>query len=589
MPGGIKISKPERLPKENVSDTDLQAWWNELLNYLDQDDDFHLFKANNWYQTWTACEVLEDRIPTINTNDDSTKLQVRRRQLNNYLTIIAGCCARDHYMMVIKQATSLQWIWNELQIIYQHTHKGKDFLSIVDIEWDPTKESAVTVYTAYRAKILENLKPAGTHIEWKNTTIATQETLSPTFEDHILLTVLNLIDRRLPSKVKDVYGPRIEKGKVLMDFKMDILTNVNRMLADIDDSDEVVNINASKPTEDTTYTAAYMRHQGYNQRRGRGGRGRYRGQSNRPSSGQNQFCRLCHLSSQPRSITTSHEIGDITCPSLSSRDKEGLQAKLSINAIQTDGYDEYDEEYEQTMMMQLAENRGYSTGEKIIIKDNVNSTIKDTSIHVIKPVPSQILTVFQNDLPIHLDLDSGCWINSVRLDYALKMKWKIHPNGQLAKIADGKTVLKSKGEIHETFQRNNWKVKFSAIVLTDLHTTTIAGNNFLLDNTVKQDISNKTIIIHNKYVVPETNRNTELPTLPINAIMPLTKPSIHLPNQNLTIKVPHKNDTVVLVEPAPGTNTGWPAPQLCTVHNNTVQVVNPTKDPIVVKKTKHIS
>ena len=273
----------------------------------------------------------------------------------------------------------------------------------------------------------------------------------------------------------------------------------------------------------------------------------------------------------------------MSCPSLSSRDKEGLQSKMAINAIQTDDYDEYaDEDYDQNMMNQLAEMRGYNTGEKIHFSNNV--TQKDTSIHVIKPIPSQILTVFQNNIPIHLDMDSGCWINSVRLEFANKMNWKLHPNGQLAKIADGKTVLKSKGEIHEVFQRNNWKVKFSAIVLQDLHTNVIAGNNFLLDNNVKQDIPNKTIIIHNKYTVPETNRYTELPTLPINAIMPLSKPTIHLPDQTIHIKVPHENQTVVLVEPAPGTKTGWPTPQLCTVKNHTVHVVNPTRQPISVKK-----
>jgi hypothetical protein len=353
MPGGIKIYKPERLPKENVRDTDLQAWWNELQNYLGQDDDFHRYKSNGWYSNWTAGELLEDRITAVHASDDSTKLQTRRRQLNNYLTIIAGCCSRDHYMMIIKQATSLQWIWNKLQIIYQHEHKGKGFLSIVDIDWNPTNESAVTVYNTYRAKILENLKLAGTFIEWKNTTLATQETLSPTFEDLILLTALNLVDRRLPAKVKELYGPRIEKGKVLMDLKMDILTNVNKMLADLDNNDEgdTANVNASKITEQAEpYTAAFMRPQRYTR-----GRGRYRGQdrgqaSNSRQNSQNKFCRLCHLSRQPRHVTLSHEIGDVSCQSLSSRDREGLQSKLSINAIQAEDEDDTEEENEQDMM-----------------------------------------------------------------------------------------------------------------------------------------------------------------------------------------------------------------------------------------------
>ena len=113
MPGGIKISKPERLPKDNVSEPDLHSWWNELLNYLNQDDDFHLFKTKGIYSTWTAAEIDEDRIDKVHASDEKDKLNTRRRQLNNYLTIIAGCCSKDQYMLVIRQATSLNWIWNE--------------------------------------------------------------------------------------------------------------------------------------------------------------------------------------------------------------------------------------------------------------------------------------------------------------------------------------------------------------------------------------------------------------------------------------------------------------------------------------------
>ena len=228
MPGGIKISKPERLPKDGVSETDLLAWWNELLNYLNQDDDFDRFKATGPYPRWEPAEILEERISTAKGTDNNADLPKRRRQLNNYLTIIAGCCNKDQYMLIIKQSTSLQWIWDELTLIYQHQHKGKDFLSIVDIQWNPPHTSAMSVYNSYRAKIMENLKPINTVLQWKNDTKTTQnEYLSPTFEDHILLTVLHLINSNLPAKVKEIYGPRIERGKFLMDFKADILSKID--------------------------------------------------------------------------------------------------------------------------------------------------------------------------------------------------------------------------------------------------------------------------------------------------------------------------------------------------------------------------
>ena len=593
MPGGIKISKPERLPKEDVSEPDLHSWWNELLNYLNQDDDFHLFKKKGIYSSWTAAEIDEDRITEIHADDEVDKLNARRRQLNNYLTIIAGCCSKDQYMLVIRQATSLEWIWSELQIIYQHEHKGKQFLGIVDINWDPDKDSAISIYNSYRAKIMENLKPAGTAIQWKNTVLKTQESISPTFEDHILLTTLHLIDSRLPAKIRELYGPRIENGKFLMDLKMDILTNVSKILADMNDGDSHINQMTADNTN--TYTAAFMSNntRGFQRGRGRGrdrGRDRYRNYNNsrKQQDSATQFCRLCHLSRQPTNVTLSHEIGDVNCPSLSARDKEGLKSKLSINAIQADDNDnDEDEVDEEDAINKIAELCGYNPGE---IKHSAisNTKGKDTSIHVIKPVPSQILSVFQNDIPIHMDLDSGCWINSVKLSFAKQMKWKIHPNGQLAKIADGKTVLKSAGEIHETFSRNNWIVKFSAIVLEDLHTDVIAGNNFFMDNNVKQDIPKRNIVVHNKYVVPETNRNIALPTLPINSIVEVSNQTVILPNQVKTIKVPHEDDKIVFVEPSPGSNNTWPHPQICTVTNSQIEIANKSAEPVIIKK-QHLS
>jgi hypothetical protein len=154
MPGGIKISKPERLPKDNVSEPDLYAWKNELINYLNQHEDFKLFKEKGLYSTWEAAETNEDRIAASHKDDGDDKLDLRQRQLNNFITIIAGCCSRDQYMMIIRQSTSLNWIWNELQIIYQHQHKGKEFLSIADMEYKPGQDTPLSFYNSYRAKIL---------------------------------------------------------------------------------------------------------------------------------------------------------------------------------------------------------------------------------------------------------------------------------------------------------------------------------------------------------------------------------------------------------------------------------------------------
>lgn len=164
------------------------------------------------------------------------------------------------------------------------------------------------------------------------------------------------------------------------------------------------------------------------------------------------------------------------------------------------------------------------------------------------------------------------------------MKWKVHPNGQLAKIADGKTVMKSVGEVHETFCRNNWTVKFSALIMQNLHTNIIAGNNFILDNKIKQDFNSKSITVHNKYIVPETNRNVELPAVPVNTIINIDSTKTVLPKQKITVPVPHDDDTKLLVDAVHHKQT-WPQSQICIVRNSEIEIDNLDSTPSKVKSS----
>ena len=175
-----------------------------------------------------------------------------------------------------------------MTVKYQHEHKGKEFFTIGDIEYNSEHDSPMSFYTNYRARILENLKPKGTLLQWKqNTKTTATEVILPTFEDHILLTVLLIIDKRLPAKVKEIYGPRMEKEKFPMDLKSDILSNIPKILEELEDEES--NVSAVKYN---TFQAAYMGPP--NRFRGRNRpRGNFRGNFNRQRSNyqqQNKFC-----------------------------------------------------------------------------------------------------------------------------------------------------------------------------------------------------------------------------------------------------------------------------------------------------------
>ena len=53
------------------------------------------------------------------------------------------------------------------------------------------------------------------------------------------------------------------------------------------------------------------------------------------------------------------------------------------------------------------------------------------------------------------------------------------PNTQLSYLADGKSTMPAVGEIDVILKRNNWQVRFHAIVTRDLHCPFVGGNNFL--------------------------------------------------------------------------------------------------------------
>ena len=73
-------------------------------------------------------------------------------------------------------------------------------------------------YNEYRNLIIANLKKRGDKIRWQNERLARDEKLSPTFEDLILVTVLSLIDARLPLHVRDHYHHHIGWDKTLIDY-----------------------------------------------------------------------------------------------------------------------------------------------------------------------------------------------------------------------------------------------------------------------------------------------------------------------------------------------------------------------------------
>ena len=116
------------------------------------------------YSTWTAGEQNEDRIEAVHAADpllivvpappneaavqahQEQVLDKRRRLCKTFLSQVAKCVSENHYTTVMRQATSLQWIYTKIREDYDILQRGIHFLNILDIKYDPATMTPATYH-----------------------------------------------------------------------------------------------------------------------------------------------------------------------------------------------------------------------------------------------------------------------------------------------------------------------------------------------------------------------------------------------------------------------------------------------------------
>ncbi len=598
----IKIYPPRQLPNEGVTEVAFEIWKEELEIYLDIDQRFHKFLPKGKYDKWEPAESFPDRIKQLKPEDIAAEIDINavRRELRQFLTIIAKLIHEDYYHPIIRHSISMEWIYKRLRQDLNIEQKGIHFMNIIDMKFDITEQTTpIGFYNNYRSLIMGNLGKKGETIKWQDSTLAQDEKLTPSHEDLILLNVLFLLHPRLPAFVKENYSDKIGNNKRLMDYKTDILNKAKTYIEEIQSTETQANFietNTAEVGEETDHQCSYMNTR-RQQQRPRYQRTpfknnqRQRYQQSKPAQSnylQNlpPFCRLCQLSNQPRHIFTSHYLGDDSCPTISDKDQNQLveRASAKFNHLQLEETS-IENEYGYDPLPNQPENEQVDNISKILNKNNlspnkesVNFSNDDNTCNFIKPVPAQVLTLQDtNGNNIHIDLDTGATCSYVKYDAVKRHNFIMKANTQQSNLADGVTKMSAIGEIEETFFRNDWSVKFTAIVVKDLHTDFIGGNNFFKDNQILQDISNKTISVHKKFTVPETNKLLILPTVATNMILKNNHINVVLPGKSVLYPVPHPDDEILAVQPCfQNKDDIWPPPQICKVSNGFINVQNDT-------------
>jgi hypothetical protein len=264
----IKVYPPNQLPDRGVSETQFNIWIEELEVYLSQEPDYRVFLSGEAYADWEAAENNPNRLLNVKGEDvqgartaaqNTAQLKIRQRQLRTVLSIIGKCVSLGHYYAVMRNSTSMQWIFDMLRNDYDIQKKGIHFFNLLDLSYDSAKLTPVAFYNQYRTMITSNHAKQNDVIKYKgNMQLAHDEKMSPMLEDMVLLDAVREIDVRLPAYVRTFYTHKMSKTDRLMDFKNDILNNVPKFLQELDNTEHLHAIT----TDDADPTRQRQRGQG---------------------------------------------------------------------------------------------------------------------------------------------------------------------------------------------------------------------------------------------------------------------------------------------------------------------------------------
>ena len=154
--------------------------------------------------------------------------------------------------------------------------------------------------------------------------------------------------------------------------------------------------------------------------------------------------------------------------------------------------------------------------------------------------PSQVISVFAEAKVAHLTIDLGATVSFITLDETKRLSYKVETASQLARQADGDTLMHVLGEIHEKVTRGEVIFVMNALVVKKLNDATILGGmNFLIENKVAQEPYKHRIVVDNKYTIEETPATFVYPTdVHFSKTVNVKRLSILAPNETFDIKLP---------------------------------------------------
>ena len=215
---------------EDESVTSYASWHSNCIYHLSLCNEFAHFLESEWSPKSVTNHGLVNDANTVPEASRKTAVQ-KSIILDRMLGWIAQYAPVYLRNEIIKDSTSLAWIWTRIRRHYGFVQSEVHFLALSEIK-RKDDERYETFFQRIRCHIDDNLLTISSGIHHNGAAVTQDEVMSPSTERLAVYLWLTLIDERLPAYIARVYAHDLA-SKSLKDIQPQISRSMDALLADL--------------------------------------------------------------------------------------------------------------------------------------------------------------------------------------------------------------------------------------------------------------------------------------------------------------------------------------------------------------------
>ena len=583
---------PRRLETPLTSIAEWENWKHAMVYSLSLDSDFKPYLKDHDFEFGPKTRLMPNRKLVATGGDSPVKAEDKCAVVDMLLNQISLFTPTIPHNDIIRECGTLNEVWQVIRLHNNIETTGALLNDVWKIQRQPN-ETPQALYSRLKQAYDDSLIRRGT-IKYKADMLSEDEEMSPTLHCSIILHWLQILHPKLRDVVTQQFSTQLRDCSYAAIWP-EISRSVEALLQGITDGE-----GGSSSICRFQYNSGYQPRSDFSGRsrsspsqRARGSFPRSRGAFNR-STPQSSYCLYCKLLEKSGYLShpTEH------CKLLQKeRDfhKRDYPSRGAARLVEVDEYgQEYDDYNQYDESYSDYQQQGYPFVKQVVSDQQVT----DHQINLVTVNASPTLSVYHNNTPYTITLDSGGTCNALDSETAKELRCDIRQTVHRAWQADGVTELNVIGETSVEFQRQGKQFCLRALVFHSPTPTILGGMPFFIENDISIRPAKSQIIIGDGDIIQYTASNSakmKARRIECFTVRSHSK-SVILPGEELELVVPHHvaKDGSVAVEPrfdnhhAKMSQCAWPDSGVHQVVNGKLKISNTTREPILINKNSHI-